>query len=53
MLLGESINSIPCKYPQNSIAWHPNSWVLAYCGDEKNRNNVDDGSIHLFDAANS
>jgi len=46
--LASCIHTIDCKYPQNAIAWHPNSWVLAYCGDDKNKNNADEGSIHLF-----
>ena len=46
--VGECVHSIICKSIQNSIAWNPKSLLLAYCGEEKNRNNVDDGSIHIF-----
>lgn len=44
----ECVHSIICKSIQNSIAWNPKSLLLAYCGEEKNRNNADDGSIHIF-----
>jgi WD40 repeat protein len=46
--LGECIHSIICKSIQNSIAWNPKNLLLAHCGEEKNRNNLDDGSIHIF-----
>jgi THO complex subunit 3 len=45
---GECVYSVLTENPQYSIAWSPASLVLAYCGDDKNRNNVDEGNIHLL-----
>lgn len=44
----ECVYSIYTESQQYSLAWHPNKYVLAYCGDDKNRNNVDEGNIHLL-----
>jgi len=44
----ECIHTLYTENPQYSIAWHPSSYVLAYCGDDKNRNNVDEGNIHIL-----
>lgn len=44
---GECVYSILTENPQYSIAWSPIGNNLAYCGDDKNRNNVDEGNIHL------
>eukprot|EP01025_Chloroclados_australasicus_P010729 TRINITY_DN14483_c0_g1_i3.p2 TRINITY_DN14483_c0_g1~~TRINITY_DN14483_c0_g1_i3.p2 ORF type:complete len:320 (+),score=35.64 TRINITY_DN14483_c0_g1_i3:144-1103(+) len=32
---GETAFTIPCKVPCDSLAWNPNSLVLAYAGDER------------------
>lgn len=44
----DCVYSILTENPQYSIAWNPNSYILAYSGDDKNRNNVDEGNIHLL-----
>jgi len=44
----ESVYTIITENPQYSIAWNPCNYTLAYCGDDKNRNNVDEGNIHLL-----
>jgi len=46
--LGEYIFSVNCKAVQSSISWNPKMHLLAYCGDEKNRNSTDEGSIHVL-----
>lgn len=44
----ECVHSVFTDNPQYSIAWNPRRRVLAYCGDDKNRNNIDEGNIHLL-----
>jgi THO complex subunit 3 len=45
---GDLVHSIPTENLNYSIAWNPANYVLAYCGDDKNRNNTDEGNIHLL-----
>jgi THO complex subunit 3 len=45
---GDLVHSLGNDNQQYSIAWSPNNYVLAYCGDEKNRNNSDEGNIRLI-----
>jgi THO complex subunit 3 len=47
----ECIYSVLTENPQYSLAWNPNSYILAYCGDDKNRNNQDEANIHLLSLA--
>jgi THO complex subunit 3 len=44
----ECIHSIVNETQQFDIAWNPNGYIIAYCGDDKNRNNSDEGNIHLL-----
>jgi THO complex subunit 3 len=44
----ECIYSITNETQQFDIAWNSNGYILAYCGDDKNRNNNDEGNIHLL-----
>jgi THO complex subunit 3 len=44
----ECIHSIINETQQFDIAWNPNNYIIAYCGDDKNRNNSDEGNIHLL-----
>ena len=44
----ECVYSIFTENQQYSLVWNPNKYILAYCGDDKNRNNVDEGNIHLL-----
>lgn len=48
----ECVHTLYTENPQYSIAWHPSSYLLAYCGDDKNRNNVDEGNIHILSIGN-
>ncbi|KAG0052281.1 hypothetical protein BGZ83_002787 [Gryganskiella cystojenkinii] len=34
---GESVYQIHCGAAMNSVAWHPNKYLLAYAGDEQDR----------------
>jgi THO complex subunit 3 len=45
---GECMHSIFTDSQQYCLAWNPKNYVLAYCGDDKNRNNVDEGNIHII-----
>lgn len=45
---GTSVYTIYNDNQQYSLSWNPNKHILAYCGDDKNRNNNDEGNIHLF-----
>ena len=50
--LGNSIHTINTENIQYSISWNKNKNVakniLAYCGDDKNNRNGDEGNIHLM-----
>jgi len=50
--IGDCVYSIPTESAQYSIAWNPNSYSLAYCGDDKSRSNLDGGNIHLLSINN-
>jgi WD40 repeat protein len=45
---GCSVYTVFSDVQQYSIAWNPLNYMLAFCGDDKNRNNVDEGNIHLL-----
>lgn len=45
---GSSVYTIYNDNQQYSLCWNPNKQIFAYCGDDKNRNNNDEGNIHLF-----
>ena len=44
----EQVTSIRCHAPQLSVSWHPQQYLLAYAGEERNRNNTEVGMINLF-----
>jgi THO complex subunit 3 len=44
----ECIHSLTNEAQQFDIAWNPNNYIIAYCGDDKNRNSSDEGNIHLI-----
>lgn len=44
----EQVTSIRCQAPQLSVSWHPHHYLLAYAGEERNRNNTEVGMINLF-----
>jgi THO complex subunit 3 len=45
----ELIYKIKCKGPQHTISWNPKSYVLAYAGEEKDKdkNKSEEGAIHV------
>jgi THO complex subunit 3 len=45
---GECLLTINTESQQYSLVWNPKSYVLAYCGDDKNKNNSDEGNIHIL-----
>jgi len=45
---GEQAHSIPSNAPMNSVAFHPSKLLLAYAGDDKDRNGRDEGSLKIF-----
>ena len=49
---GAPVHTINTENIQYSIAWNRNKNVnkniLAYCGDEKNNRNGDEGNLHLM-----
>jgi len=45
---GEQAHAIPSTAPMNSVAFHPSSLLLAYAGDDKDRNGRDDGNLRIF-----
>ncbi len=49
---GECIHSILTENTQYSLAWNPREYILAYCGDDKNRNSSDEGKINLLNLNN-
>ena len=49
---GDCLYTMFSDVQQYSIAWNPNNYILAYCGDDKNRNNVDEGNIHILSIPN-
>ncbi len=50
---GDCVYSMFSDVQQYSIAWNPNNYTLAYCGDDKNRNNIDEGNIHILSIPNN
>jgi THO complex subunit 3 len=42
---GEQVHAIASRVAMNSIAWHPSQLLLAYAGDDKER---DEGMFRLF-----
>jgi THO complex subunit 3 len=42
---GEQVHAIATKVAMNSIAWHPSQLLLAYAGDDKDR---DEGMFRVF-----
>ena len=45
---GEQVHAIPSSAPMNSVAWHPTKHLVAFAGDDKDRNGRDDGSVKVF-----
>jgi len=45
---GEQVDKIDVKYAINTIAWHPSQNLLAYAGDEKDREEYDVGSVKVY-----
>lgn len=45
---GEQAHAIATKAPMNSVAWHPSRHLLAFAGDDKNRQGYDEGSLRVF-----
>jgi len=42
---GEQVHAVPTRVAMNSIAWHPTQLLLAYAGDDKER---DEGTFRIF-----
>jgi WD40 repeat protein len=47
-ITGDVVHSLGNDNQHYSISWNPNNYVLAYCGDEKNKNSSDEGNIRLI-----
>mmetsp|Transcript_11624 Transcript_11624/g.30280 ORF Transcript_11624/g.30280 Transcript_11624/m.30280 type:complete len:319 (-) Transcript_11624:132-1088(-) len=47
---GEQIHAISSSVAMNSIAWHPTQYLLAYAGDDKER---DQGMVRVFSLTHS
>lgn len=45
---GTQAHSIAVKEPINSLSWHPKRALLAYAGDDKDRQGRDDGVLRIF-----
>lgn len=45
---GEQAHAIPSTAPMNSVAWHPSKPLLAFAGDDKDRQGRDEGSVKIF-----
>ena len=45
---GEQVHAIPSTAPMNSVAWHPSKLLLAFAGDDKDRQGRDEGSVRVF-----
>jgi len=45
---GEQVDKVDVKYAINTIAWHPTQNLLAYAGDEKDRDDRDVGSVKVY-----
>ena len=45
---GEQAHAIPTSAPMNSVSWHPSKLLLAYVGDDKDRQGRDEGSVRIF-----
>ena len=45
---GEQAHAISTKAPMNSVAWHPSRHLLAFAGDDKDRQLRDEGSLRIF-----
>ncbi|KAF9405228.1 hypothetical protein BGZ94_003686 [Podila epigama] len=49
---GESVHKIDCFAAMNTVAWHPNKYLLAYAGDEQEilpgRGTVMAGNLRIF-----
>lgn len=44
----ENVYSVYCDNQYYSLAWNPKSYVLAFCGVDKNKSNSDEGSINIL-----
>ena len=45
---GEQAHAISTTAPMNSVAWHPNKLLLAFAGDDKDRQGRDEGSVKVY-----
>ena len=45
---GQRVHAIPSQAPMNSVAWHPSKLLLAFAGDDKDRQGRDEGSGRIF-----
>lgn len=44
----ECVHTVTNESQIFDIAWNPNEYIIAYCSDDKNRNNIDEANIHLI-----
>ena len=44
----ERVDKVDVKYAINTVAWHPTQNLLAFAGDEKDRDDYDVGSVKVF-----
>jgi len=45
---GEQAHVISSSAPMNSVAWHPTKLLLAFAGDDKDRQGRDEGSVRVY-----
>ncbi|KAI9209594.1 WD40-repeat-containing domain protein [Polychytrium aggregatum] len=50
---GEQIHTIASTAATNTVAWHPNRYILAYAGDEVDRNKQHEGNLRIFHMSSS
>jgi THO complex subunit 3 len=50
---GQSYHKIKCNAATNTVAWNPKRHLLAFAGDDVDRNGRDEGSVRIFGFSSS
>lgn len=48
---GRQVIAIPVRAPLNTVQWHPKKYLLAYAGDDRNRDDQYEGTIKVTSIA--
>lgn len=45
---GDNVFTVLTETQQYDVAWNPSKYLIAYSSDDKNRSNVEEGTIHII-----